>query len=247
MHISLTFSYSGPAFLLLSLSLAALDYKFFQYYKKEGATVSKYFFYSFFLLVISLIIPAFVGLFLADKESALKITVILSTLFQNLFCAILLYALLSQRLSKIASKAFFVLMLIFGIAVTFLAASRPSHPFLENGAFINWNVDPTLGALRGALLFVALIPLSIVLIKQGFSKNISEKRIKVRTLGLAAIFLSAAIFLGPLQFFIQTIFKIGAASGDISSVITSIALFILIIFTQKSPYPEKNNPRLPEF
>jgi hypothetical protein len=233
----MSFSLTGLAFLSISLAFGFLDYRFWQYYKKERLTISKYFFYAFLILTISFLIPAFVGLFFASNQMMLKSAIILTTLLQNVFCAITFFIFLNYLTVKERDRQFiFWLLVLLGLVITAFTIFAPNHPSFQSG-FINWDFNPAIGIVRGIFLFLAMVPLGIIFIKNGFSKEISGKKARIKTIGLGALFL-VGVIISPLDFFIEKVYSVDVMSSDISITITSIILFLLTILTQKSPSGE---------
>lgn len=230
-------SYTGLSYFLLSLSLAFLTYKFFQYWQRSRDTTSKCFYYFGLSLTAFAFVRAFTGLFFANNTKILLDSTVAVAFFEGLTAAIVAYLVFYLKLPKISPWVGFGIVFTLGIGLTIVTfITSPFQPILEaTGSinFVNRDITPLLYTiLRMLILLIVFIPLIIILIQQRLAT--SDIRVKTKSFGLSLV-LFLAIIISFFQFFFTEFLNLGSIGGDIILSITSIFIFIIVFITQKPP------------
>jgi len=236
----MAFSFTGFAYLLGFFAIGLLTYRFFQYWQQERTVISKLFFYSVGVFCLFIFIHASAGLFFADNTLILKGTVALSTFLQSIACAIFGYLIAYLKFPKVSPWFGFLIVFLLGLIATYLSIVvpyiPPSAPFLEPSGGINWGFQPLADILRYFIYSAICLPLGIIFFQQ--FRTSKDPSVRAKAIGLATLFVFGLVA-GMFDLFLESFLKLGAISGDIVFGFLSIALFIFILFVQKSPSPEK--------
>lgn len=234
----MTYSISGLAYLIFSFAIGFLTYRVFQYWKKEKDTSSKIWFFVSFLFLMFGLIKAIGGLFFANNSNFLIGTIIGGAFLQTFIFAILGYFIFYIKFPQSSPWLGFVPLLVFGLISAILTILYPYTPFLEPSGAINWGFPPKIiGILRICLFLIAFIPTIIIFFQQ--FKAAENAYIKTKTFGFILIFIFA-IVASLLDFLIISIFKLDAVWRDLSMIIISGILSIILVLTRRpmSPYEE---------
>lgn len=226
----MAYSITGFVYLFGFLALAFLSYRFYLNWQAEKTIVSAGFFWFVVLMDLFFFITAVGGLFFADNPRVLKLVVVIVVFFQSSAAAVLGYLIPYMKFPKFSPWLGFSIIFGSGIVATILAALTIARPFLESNGVINWNLGPSTEILRPLIFLATILPMGIILIRQGMVLQIKEAKIKA--IGLGWVFLSGAIS-GLIEFTLKSVFKLGAISSDISVLVLAISMLLLVIFTQK--------------
>jgi hypothetical protein len=233
----MTFSLTGIAYLILSLAIGFLAYRFFQYWQQKKDTVSRLFFYFILSLLVFTLYKTVACLFFVDNQEVLISSTVVAVFMEGLAASIVTYLVTHLlKLSRLISSIGFFIVFIYGIYATWLTAIKPYSPYIESTGSINWGfLDAEIDSyffIRLSLLLIAFIPLVIILIQQ--YKKSSDRNTKDRAIGLGFA-LIVGVIIGFLDFFVLEILKFSAISRDIIMSILGAFLFVVIYFTQKPP------------
>ncbi|MDO8504173.1 MAG: hypothetical protein Q7S60_05870, partial [bacterium] len=177
-------------------------------------------------------VTAIGGLFFADNPKVLKLVVVSVIFFQSSAAAVLGYLIPYMKFPKFSPWLGFSIIFGSGILATILAVLTVAYPFLESNGVINWNLSPSSDILRPLIFLATLLPMGIILVRQGMLLQVKEARIKA--IGLGWTFLSGVIT-SVIESTLKSVFKLGAISSDISVLVLAISMLLLVIFTQKTP------------
>jgi len=242
----MTFSVTGVSSLLAFFAIGFLSYRFFQYWQRERTTVSKLFFCFVSIFSLSMFITAIAGLLFVGNTLVLKGTVISAAFLQGLAAAVIGYVIIYMKFPKVSPWFGFLIVFLFGLMATYLSIVvpyiPPSAPFLEPSGGINWGFQPLADILRFLVLFITFVPLGLIFTQQ--FKASENPYIRARALGMGLLLLFG-IITGFLDFLLETILGLGAASSDIVFGFFSLFLFIVVFLTQKPPPPEEKYIPLP--
>jgi hypothetical protein len=234
------FSPTGIAYLILSLPVGLLAYRFFQYWRQKKDTISWLLFCFVFLLFLFIFYKDIVCLFFANNHLALVSSLVFTVFIEGLAAAIVVYLVFQLlKFSKIISWLAFFLVFIFGLVVVWLDIKIPYLPFLEASGAINWGssiLTMSHRYLRLILLATSFVPLVIILIRQYIKTN--EQKVKARAIGLG-LALAAGVVIGFVDFFVDSL-KLTAHDRDIIISLFGLFLFAAIYLTQKPPESSEN-------
>ena len=234
----MNYSFTGIAYLTLFLALGFLTYRFFQYWKREKATVSKLLFFFAALFGLFAFVRTIGGLFFTTNQAFLIGTINTGAFIQALAFAVIAYFVIYIKFPQISPWWGFSPVLILGLLVAVLTATTPHHPFLEESGAINWGFQAgLLPILRFLLFFVTFIPGVIIFFQQ--FKTSKDPYVKRKSFGifLALIF---ALFIGLLDFLLVSLLKVDPIWRDISSIAVGIILFITLLLTMPRPLSESS-------
>lgn len=229
------FSFTGLAYLLGFFAVGLLTYRFYQYWRREGTTISRIFFYFAGIFAFFMLITAIVGLFFAKNTLVLKGTVISAAFLQGLASATVAYLITYVKFPKISPWSGFIVVFLLGLTATALTIIIPFHPFLEETGAINWDFQPLANVFRFSVFLITFVPL-IIILTQEFRAS-ENPYVKARSFGMGLLLLFGLIT-GLFDFLLENILKLGAVSSDIVFGFFSLLLLVLIFLTQKSPLPE---------
>ncbi len=228
----MAYSITGFVYLYGFLALAFLSYRFYLTWQREETVVSKGFFLFVALMDLFFFITAIGGLIFANNFQVLKWVVVSAVFFQSSAASVLGYVIPYMKFPKFSPWLGFSIIFISGIVATFLAALTTALPFLESNGVINWNLGPSTEILRPLLFLGTILPIGIILIKQGLALKI--KAAKIKAIGLGWIFL-VGVVAGLIDFTLTSVFHLGAMSNVISIFVLATSMLLLVVFTQKLP------------
>src|SRR3989344_4029690 len=222
----MTYSITGFVYLYGFLAFAFLSYRFYLNWQREKTTVSKGFFLFMSIMSLMFIVTAIGGLFFADSPGVLKFVEICVVFIQSSAAAVLGYLIPYMKIPKISPWLGFLMIFLSGLVATFLSAITDERPFLEPNGVINWNIGPHNEILRPLIFLGVIMPIGIILIRQGMA--LKDKEAKIKAIGLGFAFLTG-VFTGILDFTLKSFFHFGASSVDISVVILATTILTLIV------------------
>lgn len=230
----MAYSITGFVYLLGFLALAFLSYRFYLNWQAEKTVVARGFFWFVAIIDLFFFITAVGGLFFSDSPEILRLVVVAAIFFQSSASAILGYLIPHIKFPRFSPWLGFSIIFVSGIVATILAALSIKYPFLESSGIINWNLGPTTDILRPIIFLATLLPMGIILIRQGMALQTREARIKA--IGLGWTFLSGLI-ISVIESVLKSVFKLGAVSSDIAALVLALSMLFLVVFTQKIPRP----------
>lgn len=230
----MVFSFTGAAYLIGFFAVGLLAYRFFQYWRREKTTVAKGFFWFATVFALFMLVTAVAGLFFANNSQILKATVISAAFLQSFGFATIAYLIVYLKLPKISPWVGFSLILFLGLLATVLTAIIPFNPYLEPAGGINWDIQPVADIFRFFLFTITFLPFGFFIVQQ--AKTSEDPAVKARSIGIGLV-LGFGVIAGLLDFFLETILQLGAASSDIAMAALSFIVLIVIFITQKPPSP----------
>lgn len=229
----MTFSFTGIAYLTLLFTLGYLDYRFFQYWRKEKDAISKYFFYFISFFWLFALVRTIGGLFYVNNPSFLEKTLDIGAFIQAFAFAVVAYIIVYIKFPKISPWFGFILILILGLITAAFTIITSFNPQLELSGAIDWGSPSSrscliMSILKAFLFCVTFIPLTIIFLSQ--FKTAKDPYTKRKTLGISfSLLFITAVALFDVLFL--NVFKLGAIWRDIGFIIFSIILLITLILT----------------
>lgn len=225
------FSITAISYLIFSLALGLLCYRFFRYWQEEKSIASKTFLSagtSLFLFSISTTIGL---LFFLNNPYQLKILVYIATFLQSISFSTFAYFIIHIKFPKISPWFGVIPIFILGLVATFLNKIGSLKPYMDSLSAVNWGIYPSLYPslfLRTFLLLITFVPIIIILLRQ--FKDVADPYIKKKTL-IFIIFFIIGLLIALLDLIIINILKIGAIWRDIGFIILSIVLIFTAFLT----------------
>lgn len=236
------FSLTGLAYFILFLSLGLLTFRFFQYWRRKRDVIAKLFLFFVIPFTLFALVRAVSILFFAQNLNALLVSILLVVFLQSLAAAIVAYLVFYLKLPKVSPWLGFLLVFLFGLAITVLTSHMPYEPSLGAGGVISWKLLPSelstlYSILRLVIILLAFLPLIIIFLQQFLSSQ--EVILKKRALGLSLI-LIFGILLGLIDFILSNLSGWQATIlRDYLAITISLLVFLTVFFTQKPPAPSK--------
>lgn len=230
----MTLSLTGLVYLLGFLGTAFLALRFLQYWRQEGAIISKLFFYFVSIFSLSVFITALGALFFAENAAVLRLVVICATFLQGFAFALVGYMVTYILFPRVSSWFGFWPIIAIGLMATILTIIIPFNPFLAPSGVINWDIKLWPGLLRLLAVLITLVPLAAVL----FREFITTRDLSVRTRSIGIVIL---LFFGLIITFIDFLsgyfFGLGSGVNNFVLGFLAVALFALLLFIPKPPSP----------
>jgi hypothetical protein len=226
------FSFTGISYLISSIAIGMLAFRFLQYWREEKTVIAKLFFFFNLSFVIFSLDTAFVGLFFANNEAFLKAAVIIASIITAFSSAIVAYLIIYLKFPRISPWIGFWVLFIFGLVGVGLTVIEPFHPFLEQSGGINWGSQPLADAFKSTLMLLVMIPLFYIFIQQ--FRESKDNFVKSKAFAFILAF-SFGIVNGAADFFLENLLKLDAIVGDIVMIIISAIIIVLVLFIRKSP------------
>jgi hypothetical protein len=244
----MSFSFTGLAYLLGFLAIGLLTHRFYQYWRREGTTISKLFFYFCVIISLFMLITAITGLFFAKNTQILKGAVISAAFLQGLASATAAYLITYLKFPKISPWSGFIVVFLLGLTATILTIVIPFNPSLEVNRAINWDFQPLVNIFRFSVFLITFVPLTVILIQEFRASE--NPYVKATSLGMGLLLLFGLIT-SLFDFLLENILKLGGISSEIVFGFFSLILLVLVFLTQKSPpsepkyIPPPPSPKIP--
>ena len=227
----MTITTTGLFDLFLFFAIILFVRRFYQYWKEEKSYFSKLSLYFSIFFALWPFFTSIGGLFFVNNLSALKTFFLVGTFSQMIAFALFGALLVYLKVPKISPKLAFLIIFLLGSISLGLYASSPFFPFLEESGSINWNEDLLGGILRFLIFIATLLPLGVILIKQGLISE--DRQIRIRSFVMGSLFL-LGLFFAPFDFFLNRLLRLGSLGSDIVILILVAFLFLVIFLTRKS-------------
>lgn len=238
------FPTTGIAYSFLSFGLGIFAWRFFQSWQvtekklKRKSEAGKWLFSFFAIFTIICSITTVVALFFNQNVLILRWLVIFTSFLLTLGAAAAAYLVFYFTIPKVTPWYGFIGIFILGIITTVLSIFIFNEPFLEINGGLNWGLRPPVNFLRFSIYLVTFLPLSIIFLRQFcFTKKGDDIRIK--SLALALI-LFIGLIVVYVDFILEPIFNLPAASSDILILFLSIILIICGLLPFCEPIKSKN-------
>lgn len=233
----MNFSSTGIAYLFLFFSMGFLTYRFFLYWQERKDIVSKISTYFGICFTSLALFKAISGLFFINSHQILVASIIFATFIEGLAAALVFYLIIYLKFPKLSPPIAFWLFFFLGLLATIATVIlKPASPFIEPSGAINWGIYLEYPAafyysiVRAIILFISFSFLIFIFWQQYSLSN--DKFIKKRSLGLGLLLL-AGIIIGFIDFLFIRIFNLDAVVRDITMILVSIFLFIIVFLTPK--------------
>lgn len=223
----MTYSFSGIAYTIFTLSYIIFCWRLFQYWKKEKNRFSKFLFFAgiffFFYCVVASLRILFLGQNLIPMEGMIAI----GSLMQTIIFSCLAYCIFIVGMPKVNPWAGVIPVFILGIISSLMALNINSVPYIDNDSSFNWGFQPQLPLpiiIRGALAVVIFISVVIIFIKQ--FEEAKDRHTKRKSIGFILMF-AIAFLISVLDFYIINVLKLKPIVRDIAFIFLSfIVIFI---------------------
>lgn len=236
----MSFSFSGIAYTLLFFSLLFLTHRLYQYRRQRNDVVSKIFLFFSLSFLFFAFVRSVTGLFFADNAMILNGSRILVALIEAFAAAIVAYLIIHLKFPKISPWLGFSVILAIGLLAAIGDSIAIRQPSLGKLGVIEWgevgSFSLAIMVIRLTILLLTFIPLAFILLQQ--FKTSEDVFIKKKSLGLGLVVIIAIIF-GFVDFILTSIFENAAIYRDVTMIVLSIILFVVILITQKPAPAEK--------
>lgn len=228
----MSFSTTGLAYLLGSVTMALLVNRFYIYWQHQKTVVSKLFVLFLATLNLFFLVAAVSGIFFAGDAKLLKTTVFVSAFLQIISGAIVGYLLFYLKFSKISPWVGSAVIVAIGLLTLILTIVIPFNPYLQVDRAINWDIPLSVGVLR-LLMFVPLLPMGVVCIAEG-RKMEGETRSRFLAIGVLFLF---GFLISPSDFILNQVIGFGARGSDIAMASMGFLFLAVVLAIQRNAKP----------
>lgn len=206
----MVFNYTGLVYFVGFLIFGFLTHRNYKNWKSNRSVFSKDFVFLGICFALFCLLTSVGAFFFSQNPQFLKFVVVSATFLQGLAMAFFAHLVFYLKFPRISPWIGFSMLLVLTLVATFITASSSFSPFLS-GKTIDWNFPLLSNILRGVILLLGLIPISIVFFKDGLASSIPE--VKRKTAIFMSIF-GIGFLIIMLQFFFGEKLGVSASFSD---------------------------------